>query len=53
MRSGESRSITTTAWAIPTKITYPDLTNDQYTYNSDSEPLTHTNGNGAHHLIYL
>ena len=30
----------------PTKITYPDLTNDQYTYNSDSEPLTHTDGNG-------
>jgi len=29
-----------------TKITYPDLTNDQYTYNSDSEPLTHTDGNG-------
>ena len=29
----------------PTKITYPDLTNDQYTYNSDSEPLTHTDGN--------
>ena len=30
----------------PTKITYPDLTNDQYTYNSYSEPLTHTDGNG-------
>ena len=28
-----------------TKITYPDLTNDQYTYNSDSEPLTHTDAN--------
>jgi len=30
----------------PVTITYPDLTNDQYTYNSNSEPLTHTDGNG-------
>ena len=29
-----------------TTITYPDLTNDQYTFNRDSEPLTHTDGNG-------
>ena len=34
-----------------TEITYPDLTNDQYTYNSDSEPLTHTDGN-AHTTSY-
>jgi YD repeat-containing protein len=31
---------------MPSKITYPDLTNEQYTYNSDNEPLTHTDANG-------
>jgi YD repeat-containing protein len=31
---------------MPTRITHPDLTNEQYTYNSDNEPLTHTDGVG-------
>ena len=44
--SVELPSTMTTARAIPTKITYPDLTSDQYTYNSDYEPLTHTDANG-------
>jgi RHS repeat-associated protein len=29
----------------PVTIAYPDLTEDQFTYNSDDEPLTHTDGN--------
>ena len=29
-----------------TQETYPDGNTDQYTYNSDSEPLTHTDANG-------
>ena len=30
----------------PLTITYPGLNTDHYTYNSFSEPLTHTDGNG-------
>ena len=29
-----------------TEVVYPDATTEQYTYNSDSEPLTYTNANG-------
>ncbi len=36
-----------------TKEVYPDGNSDQYTYNSDSEMLTHTDANGSHDHVHV